>query len=464
VRLNVLIDFCWVSSIYDDLTLTEVISDLLKNVKLINKQTKSDTFAELELKLHQAFAQAERHRMACLLEQYDWNFPCFSSDGQNYRQASRNTKRYMTLAGEVLIERSLYRTERNGPTCNPIELNAGLIENFWTPQAAKQAIHLVSQLTPAEAETVFKEFGLMTPSKSSLDRLPKKLSQHLDSNRISLDKILQDDIAIPTEAKLCSISLDGVLIHTRYARVLPSDSRWAEAACGTVSFFDTHGELLSTRYLARMPEFKKKTLKKQLAGHIDTILNDRPDLALIKVADGARDNWTFLDKQIEYGECVLDFFHAAQHLHGAIETIHGKKTSDTFLSFNKYRDILLNDYNGIDKIISHLKYQLRKNPTLKNLKTEITYFTRNRQRCDYARLKSENKPIGSGIVEAACKTVVQMRLKRSSQHWDDQGGQAILTFRSILLSKQFDKAWQVVKDFYYKPLTLPKNVVKFQRK
>ena len=93
------------------------------------------------------------------------------------------------------------------------------------------------------------------------------------------------------------------------------------------------------------------------------------------------------------------------------------------------------------------------------LKTEITYFTRHRKRCDYARLKSENKPIGSGIVEAACKTVVQMRLKRSGQHWDDQGGQAILTFRSILLSKQFDKAWQEVKNFYYKPIALPNNVV-----
>ena len=82
----------------------------------------------------------------------------------------------MTLAGEVTIERSLYRTERNGPTFSPLELNTGLIEGFWTPQAAKQAIHLVSQLTPAEAEGIFKEFGLMAPSKSSLDRLPKKLN------------------------------------------------------------------------------------------------------------------------------------------------------------------------------------------------------------------------------------------------------------------------------------------------
>jgi len=308
----------------------EVISDLLKNVKLINKQTKSDTFSELELKLHQAFADAERQSMAHLLEHYDWDIPAFTSQGKIYRKTSRNNKRYMTLVGEVVVQRSLYRTERNGPTYSPMELNAGLIENFWTPQAAKQAIHLVSQLTPAEAEAVFKEFGLMAPSKSSLDRLPKKLSHHFETNRLSLDKILQDDITIPTAAKMCAISLDGVLIHTRYAHIIPTDSHWAEAACGTVSFFDTEGELLSTRYLARMPEFKKKIMKQQLAGHINTILNERPDLAIIKVADGARDNWTFLDNQIEHGECVLDFYHAAQHLHCAFELIHGKKTPALF--------------------------------------------------------------------------------------------------------------------------------------
>jgi len=53
--------------------LIESVSDLLKNVKLINKQTKESNFSKLELKLHQAFAHAERDCMAKLLEQYDWD-------------------------------------------------------------------------------------------------------------------------------------------------------------------------------------------------------------------------------------------------------------------------------------------------------------------------------------------------------------------------------------------------------
>ncbi|MBL4819058.1 MAG: hypothetical protein JKY15_07535 [Deltaproteobacteria bacterium] len=236
----------------------QILSQLSDSVKSIYQQTKDHPFAELEIELHKKFAEAERQCMAKLLEQYDWDYPSFFSGEKTYKKISRNKKTYMTLAGEVTLERSLYRTRRNGPTYCPLELNTGLIEGFWTPQAAKQAIHLVSLNTPAEAEQIFKEFGLMSPSKSSLDRLPKKLNEYWEANRLNCEQKLLDVFEIPAEAFMCAVSLDGVMISTRYAQVLPGDSRWCEACCGTVSFFDKKGELLLTRFLARMPEHKKK--------------------------------------------------------------------------------------------------------------------------------------------------------------------------------------------------------------
>jgi len=156
----------------------EIFKQLSNAVSGLYKNNNNAEFAELEKQLHQQFAEAERQCMAKLLEQYDWDYPAFMSGDTTYRRSSRNKKTYMTLAGEVTLERTLYRTTRNGATYSPLELNSGLIEGFWTPQAAKQALHLVSLNTPAEAEGIFKELGLMTPSKSSLDRLPKKLHEH----------------------------------------------------------------------------------------------------------------------------------------------------------------------------------------------------------------------------------------------------------------------------------------------
>ena len=422
------------------------------------------SFAMLERDLHEAFAEAERACLEQLLEDYDINVETFRCDDKTYRRVSRSAKRYMTVAGNITVYRSLYRHTRNGETTCPLELNAGIVEQFWTPQAAKQAIHLVSLLTPAEVETVFEELGHMQPSKSSLDRLPKQLSEQWEAQRDTLDGQMCEHLEVPEAATMLSVSLDGVLVPTRYTRVIGSDSRYAEASCGTLSFYDKDGEILGTRYYSRMPEHKKKTLKTQLTQALEHVLAKRPSLEVIKIADGAKDNWTYLEDTLAQGECVLDFYHASEHLFAAMEVIYGKGDPRTTTQHAKYRVLLRDDEQGVDKVLRHLRYQLRKTPHKKALKAEVTYFSRQRHRCRYAQLKAENKPIGSGVVEAACKSIVQLRLKRSGQRWDDAGGQAILTFRSLVKSNQFDQAWELVKGFYQHNLQLPNNVVKFPAK
>ena len=91
---------------------------------------------------------------------------------------------------------------------------------------------------------------------------------------------------------------------------------WREAACGTVSFHDREGERLKTLYLARMPESGKHTLKAQLASEVAHIRRARPDIAITAVADGAPDNWTFLESLSPEAQAV-DFWHACEHLRTA---------------------------------------------------------------------------------------------------------------------------------------------------
>ena len=69
-----------------------------------------------------------------------------------------------------------------------------------------------------------------------------------------------------------------------------------EASCGTLSFYDVEGERLSTIRIGRMPESKKVTLKQSLSRFLNEALRQKPQLSLVKVADGAKDNWTYLAK------------------------------------------------------------------------------------------------------------------------------------------------------------------------
>ena len=65
------------------------------------------------------------------------------------------------------------------------------------------------------------------------------------------------------------------------------------------------------------------------------------------------------------------------------------------------------------------------------------------------------------MVEAACKTLVTERLKRSGMRWRRAGGQAILTLRSLLQSARFDQAWTLLSRTYRQDVIVPDNIVAF---
>ena len=60
---------------------------------------------------------------------------------------------------------------------------------------------------------------------------------------------------------------------------------------------------------------------------------------------------------------------------------------------------------------------------------------------NYSQVADAGYPIGSGAAEAANKALVDSRMKRSGQRWGRDGGQGVLTFRSLLRSDRFDRAW-----------------------
>ena len=445
-------------------TINDSLELLKQEIKIhLEGTTQHIAFEEKEAKLHAAFIEAERKVLEGLLSQYDINMPVISFDGKDYRQAVRCENTYISSVGPVRVERSLYRTKgQHETTICPMNLRAGMIEGQWTPRAAKQALFVVSNLTPYEGEKLFKELGAMQPSRISLDRLPKKLGTCWEEKREIFEESLRVQFEVPEEAVTVGVSLDGVLVPMQGRKVLPGDSRYEEASCGSLTYYDEEGEALATRRYGRMPERKKITLKSFLAKEIEYALKCNPNLQLVKVADGARDNWKFLEEELPKGLSVLDFYHAAEHLKKAFEMAYGVGSQNANTEFFKYRTILRHDLRGIDKVIRKLGALVKKNPKKKLLKTELNYFKSNKHRCRYEELSAKHFPIGSGIVEATCKTLVSQRLKLSGMCWRMKGGQAIITFRALLHSYLFDDAWEMLSAEYESEITPPKNIISFR--
>lgn len=433
-------------------------------------------FADFERELHERMMKAERDIVAAEMARLDVDEEAVVIDGKVHRRVLRQSQTYMTSAGEVVVERTLYKDRRDedGRCVSPMELTVGVIGDFWTPRAAQQALWVVTQMTPKKGEELFERVGNMDPSKSSLDRLPKLLAERWEDNREVFEKALREGLEIPEETVSIAVSLDGVLAPidganrptdiraeaAKEGRVSKGPAGYREAGCATVSFCDEKGDLLGAIRMARTPEPKKRTLKAILAAEIAAIVQRRPELKIVKVADGAADNWQYLSSdELPAGEEVVDFFHASEHLHAAMADAYGDGTHETQFRYATLRDTLRDEEGGVDKVVRALKHLATKHPRRTTIAQALGYFRKHRKRMQYADIQAKGFMIGSGLVEAACKTLVTQRLKQSGMRWSAGGAQAILTPRGWDQSERFDQAWALVAATFHAEVTILANVI-----
>ena len=261
------------------------------------------------------------------------------------------------------------------------------------------------------------------------------------------------------------VSLDGVQVPMkdgeRAEKRAQEDKRpqgpagCREVGCGTVSLYDARGERLETVRFGRMPETKKETLKRQLEAELESIFAARPSLILVSLADGFEDNWGFLSKlssrfgQRETNEAI-DLFHVLEKVKVALDAYHGDGTPESKAAFEECRIWLRETKDGAERVIRALRFRRGKTrgAKKKTITGVIKYLVKRKDRLRYKRLLDRNLPVGSGVVEAACKTLATERMKRSGMSWLEEGGQAILTFRSLIQSDRWEMGWGLLVSQY----------------
>jgi len=146
--------------------------------------------------------------------------------------------------------------------------------------------------------------------------------------------------------------------------------------------------------MARMPEEKKATLKAMLEAELDAVLKQRPSLRLVKLADGAKDNWTLLSQALPPGDEILDFYHAAEHLSAALGSASGDGTFAARHQFDLKRHALRHDAKGVEVVIRHLAHLAKKYPSNSRIETEFQYFRNNRARVRTQKPRPRTFPSG----------------------------------------------------------------------
>jgi hypothetical protein len=435
--------------------------------------TDTPDFEQFEHELHARTMAIERELLAEELARYDVTAKQIEVEGVTYRPTLSSTAPYLTTAGEIRIRRTLYCPPGRGhKSICPLELRAGVIGGYWTPRAARQGAFVMAQVTPGQSEALFEELGGMRPSRSSLDRLPKELSPHWEAHRQEWEAALRRQETVPAEARVLVMSVDGVTVwmkggQSRAKRAQPGKhasgpAGHKEAGCGTVVLYDAEGARLQTVRYGRMPARHKKTLQHQLETEVASVVAVRPDLKRVLLSDGAKDNWRLLAEVDQ--TCgpapkpsveIVDFCHACDHLKKGCDAAWGESTPRSKAEFERLKILLKEEDDGAARVIRVLKYHYgrARGRKRKRLKTQLTYFRNQRPRMHYAQYIRNGLPIASGVMEAACKTLVTQRLKQSGMASTQAGGQPILTLRSLIQSGRWQPAWELLRADFCKTVT-----------
>lgn len=278
----------------------------------------------------------------------------------------------------------------------------------------------------------------MNHSRKISTKLVQSVSAHVEG--IAIDKEFEWQYALPEFDQVVShvsIGRDGTTTAIR-------GEGYRETMCGTISFFNASGDRLHTIYSACAPEYGKKTFDSVLNMEIEDVKRRFPKLIYIGLADGAKDNWTYLaaHAQVE----ILDFYHATEYLTKASALLKKGEQAQQEWTDNACHD-LKHKKNGARFILRELKSWIKEKGTDGQeaiLKT-ISYFENNLARMNYPEYQKMGYPIGSGVTEAGCKTVVKQRLCQSGMRWRLDNAQGMLITRALAHT---DQRWEQFWKFY----------------
>jgi len=432
----------------------------------------ADLANHVRIALEEAFSHASRQAYKWFLERYDLQQPLIEWQGQTLRFKTISTKTFLTSFGTIPVERRLYQADTGGSSHVPLDHLWDMDGQFATDDVRQAVCFAMAHMTAEETEQLLRLCSSFRPSATAIKHIAEKVCREIAPHQELLDRKIQLQIEPPEQTLVMVASMDGanVLLRERgthrgrpYERPRPESNEtknatYKNAMVGAISFYgpvreDHKGpERLRSFYSARMPEDRAVRFKVDFERHLE-VMENKLDSGVVKVllCDGQRALWNYAEhnERFDSYEKLVDFYHTEEHLSKAAEALFGKNSVDGRRWYARYRAKLLEQDDGVEALRRSIDYHGRtrrlRQSSRKALSTERTFFRRNGSRMSYACFRRRGLPIGSGPVEAACKSIVKTRLCRSGMRWSREGGQRILDFRCYVKSGLWNEFWDTYR-------------------
>jgi len=356
--------------------------------------------------------------------------PC--SCGERQRFVGQRERVLATLLGSVPIRRAYYHCKHCGQSCLPYDEAAGLGENQVSVGLAKAATLLGIHEPFESSARMLHELTGQRLSERTIERLTHQVGEvaGAEEEALSARRAAWDvPAALAAPARLY-VAVDGVMVH--------QEDGWHEAKTAVCYWEDAEGKRES-RYVAR---FEGASEFADFVWGLACRCGLKNAQEVILLGDGAHWIWDHVAPLLEGCTGIVDWYHALQHVWACGSVLHGEGTEMCTQWVKKVETLLWEgDVRAISRQLEEERGHTRSPTKRAALDALLTYLRNQDDRLAYDRFRQRGLDIGSGRVEAACKSVVGVRMKRNGMRWSPKGAQTTLSLRARWMNGEWERFW-----------------------
>ncbi len=372
------------------------------------------------------------------LHRFDTDGTAIDIGGENWTSKGRLAKVYQTPYGEMDIDRHVYQRSKGGKTYCPMERGARIVVTS-TPRFAMQVSHKFAAASSTQVRRDLAENHGRAVARSYLQGVAEAVGS------IAQAKEETWRYATPTLDRAVAsvgIGIDGTCM-------LMCRGGYREAMTGTLSLYAQNGERLHTVYIGATPEYGKANFYTRMRSEIEHIKTLHPDATYAGIADGAVCNWDFLGPHTDFQ--ILDFYHATQYLGDVAKVAFPRNKVQREQWLTEACHNLKHKQGAATRLFKEMEAlsETKLSATAREkLDAATTYFSNHKHQMSYSKYRAKNLPIGSGVTEAACKTLIKQRLCHSGMRWVEKGAKIVLSLRALMLTQgRWEQFWEKINQY-----------------
>jgi hypothetical protein len=380
--------------------------------------------------------------------------PCRCGQQAQYQEI--RSKAVLTIVGPVRISRPYYLCSNCQQGQFPLDVELDIQRTDFSPGVRRMQA-LVGQQAPFQhgREQLKVLAGLQVTAKS-VERTAEAIGADIaQREEREIEKALQWDLPLPSGRPIPTlyVQMDGTGVPVvkketvgRQGKIegQPAHTREVKLGCVfTQSTWDQEGYAIrdphSTTYTGAIEsavQFGKRIYREAWKRGWSRAKKK------VVIGDGAEWIWNLVAEHFLDAIQIVDLYHARQHLWEVARQLYPQAEVQQRAGMKVHQKRLL-DQGKIQKLVAVLRSIHPANPQVaEKIRSEADYFETNAERMRYPQFRRQHLFVGSGVIEAGCKTVIGSRLKQSGMFWTVRGANTILALRCSHLNGRFEDYWE----------------------